>query len=573
MTKNVKQMTSGLKDFEKVGSVRGMQRLIYFKWPCIALTLLLLILGALRPLALPDEGRYAEIGRWMGVSGDWLAPRLNGLPFFHKPPLLYWLEALVTQTLGPSAWFVRLIPGFHAVIVLVIIGPLLNKVLGNSVALRSVIIFGTSAAFLLGGQYINHDMMVACWISVAIASFGCFVIQSQSCASPDKPYVVSQSRTLKHTAWIGFAACALGVLSKGLIGAVLPGWVIFLWLCWSGRWSVLKALPWGSGLFIFTCITLPWFLLTERAYPGMLDYMFGVHQFERFTGTHFNNSQPFWFYALAISLLLGPWVIWFWAYQIRRIYELSVLSRQLGLKASGKLLLSQFKHSQQCQRTDQELVVSLCIIWVWAIVIFFSIPQSKIIGYVLPVTPPMAVLCALGWERLMKNARFEKRIWQSLIALSVVIVVIINDQATKMTRHHFSEDIAKVLRCQDLKNAQVMVAGEYPYDLPFLALLKRPMWVVQDWEFERANAGDGWKRELFEGANFESVNTDLLKPLNTLELEYGHADRWLVTPSNWSGLALLDRLGYTLVSSGSAWNLYRTPSTIVNPVGTSESCF
>ena len=74
----------------------------------------LLLLAAWRPLALPDEGRYGEIGRWMLVSGDWLTPRLNGIPFFHKPPLLHWLEATAMGIFGVHAWAVRLVPALHA---------------------------------------------------------------------------------------------------------------------------------------------------------------------------------------------------------------------------------------------------------------------------------------------------------------------------------------------------------------------------------------------------------------------------------------------------------------------------
>jgi len=51
-------------------------------WALVLLPLLLLVLAAFRPLALPDEGRYAEVGRWMVMSGDWLTPRLDGIPFF-----------------------------------------------------------------------------------------------------------------------------------------------------------------------------------------------------------------------------------------------------------------------------------------------------------------------------------------------------------------------------------------------------------------------------------------------------------------------------------------------------------
>ena len=528
-----------------------------YKWPCLALIVLLLVLAKFRPLALPDEGRYAEIGRWMGISGDWLAPRLNGLPFFHKPPLLYWLEAFVTQVVGPGAWSIRLIPALHAAIVLVLMGPLLKRTLGPIIARRSVIIFGTSAAFLLGGQYINHDMMVACWISVAISSFASFALGGEV--------------DLRYRAWIGFAACALGVLSKGLIGIVLPAWVLFLWLCWSGRWGALKRVPWISGLIIFFSLTLPWFLLTEHAYPGMLDYMFGVHQFDRFTGTQFNNAQPFWFYGAAISLLMGPWMIWFWAYQVKSMFDSCKDDGHRGFRAKAALLFSQFVPSYQATRTINQQIVGLCVIWVWAIVIFFSIPNSKIIGYALPVTPPMAVLCAIGWERMV-TWRYKRYLWQIFLAVSIVLMVGINYKAAKLTRLQFSEDIAKVLICQNLLNAQLMVVGEYPYDLPFLLSMSRPMWVLQDWEFERVHAGDNWRRELFEGANFDPSKGDYLKPLSTIDTEVSHEDRWLLAPSHWDKVGLVKGSGYNLVIAGSAWDLYRTPATKFNPTNTDGSC-
>ena len=88
-------------------------------WLALALLMALaLVLAALRPLAVPDEGRYGEIGRWMLLSGDWLTPRLNGIPFFHKPPYLYWLEALSLATFGVHAWAVRLVPVLHGVLML-----------------------------------------------------------------------------------------------------------------------------------------------------------------------------------------------------------------------------------------------------------------------------------------------------------------------------------------------------------------------------------------------------------------------------------------------------------------------
>ena len=181
-----------------------------------ALCLLLLLMAAMRPLAVPDEGRYGEIGRWMLQSGDWLTPRLNGLPFFHKPPLLYWLQAMSLATFGINEVALRLVPALHAGLMLVALYLSARLISTEPIARRAVLMLGTSLTFLVGGQYVNHDMLVATWIGVAI---WCFAFAFMA---GDKPNAL--------LARLGFAACALGMLSKGLIGIALPGMVLVVWL-------------------------------------------------------------------------------------------------------------------------------------------------------------------------------------------------------------------------------------------------------------------------------------------------------------------------------------------------------
>jgi len=185
----------------------------------LALWLGLLLLAALRPIAVPDEGRYGELGRWMLVSGDWLTPRLNGIPFFHKPPYLYWLEAISVAVFGVNELALRLVPALHAGLMLTALYLAARAISGEVIARRAVLMLGTSMGFLVGGQYINHDMLVASWIGLAI---WCFAFAFMA---GDKPNA--------SLARLGFVACALGMLSKGLIGIALPGLVIFVWLIWT----------------------------------------------------------------------------------------------------------------------------------------------------------------------------------------------------------------------------------------------------------------------------------------------------------------------------------------------------
>ena len=525
--------------------------------PLLFFSILLIILSAFRPLALPDEGRYAEIGRWMWASGDWLVPRLNGLPFFHKPPLLYWMEAALATTGSSNAWLFRSIPAAHAILILSLIEPLVRPLAGEAVARKVFYVFGSTTAFLLGGQYINHDMMVACWISVAIGSFGWFVIRLDQSASRS---VVPPS--LKKIAWLGFVACALGVLSKGLIGLVLPGGVLIIWLCWCGRWFALRKLPWISGSLIFLIITVPWFIAAENAYPGMMGYMFGVHQFARFTGHQFNNAQPVWFYLVATSLLLGPWFIGFWAYHYQKLSDYWTQFLRRGLLIKG--LTQVFSHDHQRLRGPKQLLIGLCVIWVWVIVVFFSIPSSKIIGYALPVIPPMSLLCVLGWDRLIERSRVKPYFYKTLFILSLAVGIWIQIQAGAISMRHSSADVAQFLACQDL--------GEYPYDLPFLLNSKKPFWVIQDWVRERLHAGDNWRREMFEGSNFEPSTGQFLKPLNTPELESKNAGRWLLLPSQWNNIPELQRMGFVKEFSGQAWTLYRSQLTQAVKLNDSGQC-
>ncbi|MFD2378655.1 ArnT family glycosyltransferase [Ottowia pentelensis] len=115
-----------------------------------ALAVLLLALSAARPLSVPDEGRYAEVSRWMLVSGDWLVPRLNGLPFFHKPPLTHWLQAASLAVFGVHPWAVRL-PGVLLGLLMVWFGFIVvRQLLGAAVAGRAAFMLGASGAMLIG---------------------------------------------------------------------------------------------------------------------------------------------------------------------------------------------------------------------------------------------------------------------------------------------------------------------------------------------------------------------------------------------------------------------------------------
>ena len=476
-------------------------------WTMIAaLFALLLVLCATRVLSDPDESRYAEVGRWMLVSGDWVAPRVDGIPFFHKPPLVYWLEAAAIAVFGANAWAVRLVPASHALLMLVALYLAAREIGGEPLARRAALMLGTSMAFLLGGQYVNHDMAVAAWISVAI---WCFAL-----------YFDAPERRAR-LALLGFAACAFGVLSKGLIGIVLPALVLLPWLVAVGRWRRIAGLPWWRGLGLFALITVPWFVVVEQRFPGTLAYLFGVQHFARYTATNFNNPRAWWYYLPALVALVFPWCV----------LAAATLRREAGERERWRLLG-----------------------WIWlvAIVGFFSIPKSKLIGYVLPVVPPIALLAALGYERLLaRSAR-----WGSALRIGACVALIaalgLQVPVAHESGRKSASDMIALVRCEVAPTDTIYVLGGYPYDLPFYLQTDQRLIVVADWPLARRLQLDDWRTELMDGARFDPAAGTVLQEPDVLKAAAQRPDAWV-----FSMLQEAPR-GFALVRQGRYWGLYRS---------------
>jgi 4-amino-4-deoxy-L-arabinose transferase-like glycosyltransferase len=483
----------------------------------LACVLVLLVLAALRPLAVPDEGRYGEVGRWMLVSGDWLTPRLNGLPFFHKPPLLHWLDAISLTVFGVNAWALRLVPALHASLMLGLMFVVVRRWAGEALARLALIMLGSSLGFLVGGQYVNHDMVVATWIGVAI---WCFALAFEGRDRPD--------------VWLaraGFVASALAMLSKGLIGIALPGLVMLVWLVWTRQLRKVLYLPWITGLGLWSALALPWFVMAQQRYPDFFNYMFVGQQFNRYTAATYNNPQPWWFYLLALALLLFPWCV----------FALAQARRQAKVGGVAELPATLWR---------------LCWAWLLAILLFFSIPHSKLVGYIIPVLPALAVLAAAGWQRAMAHRARAGRWFGGLLLLNLVLAGTLVLLVGGVTRKSRSQDVAAVLACAASPADTIFVSGGYPYDLPFYAQTQKPLVVVQDWPSARQKAGDGWQRELFEGADFDAQAAQALQGFDVLDRAAAQPGSWLVIPQRHARAQ--QHPGWVLHYAGAGWDLYQS---------------
>ena len=411
---------------------------------------LLLTLWA-RPLLLPDEGRYAGVAFEM-LRGDALVPTLDGLPFFHKPPLLYWLDIAAMQVFGVDEFAVRVGPALAAWLMGMALLLHLRRWQGPRLAQRGLLVLASSPLFFVGAQYVNHDMGVAACISVAVLA----AVRAVEPGTGEQP---ARSLAALLLAW---AFCGLGVLAKGLIGVVLPVLVVLPWLLVQGRWRDALWLAHPLGLALFALIVAPWMLLMQARYPGFFDYFIVEQHFRRYAGAAFNNQQPMWFFIVVLPLLMLPWSLWLWP-----------ALRQRGAQAG------------------------LYLWWVAVVVGFFSLPASKLVGYVMPALAPMAALLALALAR-----RDGRRAWRSLAALAAgLCLAIVAGLAWKAPGSHQDLGLALAQRLQP--GDRVVFVDHYFYDVPFYARLAEPPVVVSDWDDPEIPRHDNWRKELHDAARFD----------------------------------------------------------------------
>ncbi|HJV60627.1 MAG TPA: glycosyltransferase family 39 protein, partial [Albitalea sp.] len=167
----------------------------------------------MRPLALPDEGRYVGVAWEMLRSGQWAVPTLDGMPFFHKPPLFYWITAASMAVFGPGVLAARAASLLGALIAAVSVALFVQRWQGERASRRVQIVLLTTPLFFGGAQFANLDMLVAGCISAAIV----LAAHALLCLERGRP---------GRGALAGaFVFAALGMLAKGLIGGVLPALV------------------------------------------------------------------------------------------------------------------------------------------------------------------------------------------------------------------------------------------------------------------------------------------------------------------------------------------------------------
>ena len=336
--------------------------------------LLLLFLGLIvyahgigaYPLLEPDEGRYSEIPREMIESGDYITPKLNYVKYFEKPVLFYWMNALSFKLFGENEFAAR-----FPTVLMAVLGALLTYVIAKSIyshntALFSSVILLTMLFYLVVGRINIIDMTLSFFITLSLTGFW-----------------------LKRY-WLFYAGMALALLSKGLIGVIFPGAVVFWYIVLTRQWHLFKEVATnGRGIIIFLIVSLPWFILVCMANKDFFYFFFIQEHFLRYVTTIHDRYQPVWYFIPILILGVMPWT---------------------GFIPSALKLLFCIRDIKDEHEKRASIFLYL---WILIIFLFFSLSGSKLIPYIVPVLPPLAVIFASSLNKMLDNEdlNFAKRVF------------------------------------------------------------------------------------------------------------------------------------------------------------------
>jgi 4-amino-4-deoxy-L-arabinose transferase len=332
------------------------------------------------PLAIPDETRYAEIPREMIVTGDWVVPHLDGLRYFEKPAMGYWLNAVSIKVFGENGFAARfpsaIATGLSALMLFFMVrrfsGRRLSGIFTSAIFLLFIEVFSIGSFSVLDAPF--------SFFVTATVIFYFFAVMEPS---------LSKRRMLLILSGV---FCGFSFLTKGFLAFALPVIIIAPYMIWERRFKDLLKSLWIPAL-VALMVSLPWCILIHLREPDFWNFFFWNEHIRRFTAdTAQHTESPLYFLRL-LPLAALPWTFlapaaWF------------------GLKKEI------FKKSL--------MKFGLC--WFLFPLLFFSISSGKLLTYILPCFPPLALLFAFGINEYLASGR-KKAFNIGALMLAVLICI------------------------------------------------------------------------------------------------------------------------------------------------------
>ncbi len=424
-----------------------------------------------RNLSAPDELRYSEIPREMIVYQDYVIPKINGVKYFEKPPLFYWMQVANIKAFGLNEWSLRLATAFMGLLGVLATYGFTRRIYNRKTAWMSALILSSMILYFSMAHVITLDMTVSVFITLSLYSFYFSVKNKQ-------PLCI----------YLGFIAVAAGMMTKGLIALIFPGVIIGLWLTLFKRWREVKWPHFFAGFILFVILTAPWHIIAQLHAPEFWHFYFIEQQFLRYATSIANRYQPWYFYIPVLILGTLPWSVFL---------------------PSALLKLKKSEWKRRWHNENEYFF----LIWFLFVLLFFSASNSKLIPYILPGLPPIAIIIAHYLSIYRKN--FTKPFVNIYLITNLILILAILNVGY-FDNHTIKSLILKVESNISPQDDVVAYHG-YHQDLPFY--LKRIITV------------NGSFDELSFGA------------------EHGKTERWMIDDSDFKKRWLSTQTLYVFISS------------------------
>jgi len=317
-----------------------------------------------------DEPRYAQVAREMLDRHDWITPTLGGHAWLEKPPLYYWQAMLAYRVFGVSDVAARIPAGIDATL-LVIAVYLFFRRFRRGVEVDAALITASCAGIVGYARAASMDMALAATFGIGMLAW----------------WAWRESQKKIYLAFF-YACMALGMLAKGPVAPFLAAAVIVVFAAATREWRLIFRTLWLPGVLLFCAIALPWYFAVQMRNPQFFREFILQHNLARFSSDLYHHRQPFWYYLPVTALALVPWIAF-------------VVAAFVG---TVRIWWAELK--SQPAEPDLEFQFSLfACCWLIVPVLFFSISQSKLPGYILPAVPAGAILLA---DYLLQKFEHEK---------------------------------------------------------------------------------------------------------------------------------------------------------------------
>ena len=328
---------------------------------CVCLVLFFFNLGQ-RPLWEYDEAMHAQVAREMLQRGDWCTPVFNGENFYDKPVLHFWLVIVSYLALGVNELAARLPAAVMGLCGTLLVYLWARTLYSGLTALFSALVLATSVEYVILSQNIIHDLTLSFFISLALFLF--------HKASREQGFT-----KITFACFYGALGCA--VLTKGPIGLLLPGLIIFLYLLKTKQWGLVLNRNIVFGAAIFLIIALPWYVIMSLRHPDYLQAFLIKGNIARFFSRSAGHKEPFYFYIQMLAAGFFPWTVFI-----------------------PSALYLHYRNYRESKSVDSLFLLLAAV----APFIFFSLSRSKLPTYILPVFPALAILVGRFWALGLESA-------------------------------------------------------------------------------------------------------------------------------------------------------------------------